>query len=337
MAKRSAGEALHHAADDEGLGEGVAGGSEVADVVVGEVVDGLAPVPAHAAGVRGHRHLQLEALRPEGVVVVGAVQREGVDDLARVRGIGHRPRRRRHRPLHVVGDHDDLHAQLAHRVGGFLDGLLRSVDRDHRGGGDAGTIGREHLRVHPVHRARAGAAQLLVGIAHVEETQGGVEQAEVDAEVVQPLVEEARDHGGGAVEGIGGLAPPGGPVLPPVSPLLAAPLVPAGLRLLLHEMVGHRRARHLPEIVEEDRHRLQPVAVAVDDGMVEPGADGGGLGVFRVSHAGSSRGVHVCGRRRPAISVPAVVSLPRGQVKARDRAPTLAAPVAIDTGGGPVV
>jgi len=71
----------------------------------------------------------------------------------------------------VVGDHDDLEAELAHGVGRLFDRFLGRVDGHHRGRRDPIAIGREHLGVHEVHRARDAAADLLVGVVDVEEAE----------------------------------------------------------------------------------------------------------------------------------------------------------------------
>jgi hypothetical protein len=58
-AEAQGGEALDHAAEDEGAGEGVAARGEVPDVIEAEVVGRLAPVPAHRsrAIAVGREHL----------------------------------------------------------------------------------------------------------------------------------------------------------------------------------------------------------------------------------------------------------------------------------------
>ena len=84
------GEAVGHAAENEGTREGVARIGEVTDVVEREAVDRLAAVPAHAARVRGDRHFQVETRAPERIVVVGALEAERVDEHAPVgQGVGH--------------------------------------------------------------------------------------------------------------------------------------------------------------------------------------------------------------------------------------------------------
>ena len=251
----------------------MAGIGEVPDVVEREAVDRLAAVPAHAAGVRGDRHLQIETRAPERIVVVGALEAERVDEHAPVgQGIGHEAGRRRDRAPHVIGDHHHLEPELADSVGRLLDRLLGCVHRHHRRRRHPVLERGEHLRVHAVHRAGHRAPQFLVGIRHVKEPERGVDQGEVDAEVVEALVEEARDHRGGPVERAGGLPPPRRPHEAPVEPVGRRGVVPGGVGRLLHELLDrarHLRPGHVAEIVEEDRDRLQPVPVPVDHRVSE--------------------------------------------------------------------
>ncbi len=179
------------------------------------------------------------------------------------------------------------HAELAHGVGGLVDRLLRRVHRHHGCRRDAMGVRPEHVGVHLVDRARDGPAQLLVRIGDVEEAERGVEHREVDPEVVEPLVEELRDHRRRAIQGAGGLAPPRRAGGPAVEPLGRRHVVPAAVdvrRRHLPESLDDRRPGDLAEVVEEDRHRLEPVSVAVDHGMVELSTHRSGLRVSRVGH-----------------------------------------------------
>ena len=57
---------------------------EVADVVVGEVADGSAILPAAAARVLGHGHAEIDAALPERLVIIGAVEGDGIDSTRRL-------------------------------------------------------------------------------------------------------------------------------------------------------------------------------------------------------------------------------------------------------------
>ena len=78
-ATRSCREAPGHPAEEQRLAHRLARRGEVADVVVHEVRRrGPQPV-APAAGVERRCHAELDAARPDRVVVVGAVEAEGVE------------------------------------------------------------------------------------------------------------------------------------------------------------------------------------------------------------------------------------------------------------------
>jgi len=55
------------------------GARKMTNVVEGEIVYRSVAFPAHAAGMRGDRHLVVDASLPERVVIVGALDRETVD------------------------------------------------------------------------------------------------------------------------------------------------------------------------------------------------------------------------------------------------------------------
>src|SRR5207248_2682129 len=64
------------AAEEEALGDGMAGGGEVADMVEREVARVVAQAKAAPAGVEGRRNAELAAFLPDHIVVVIAVQPE---------------------------------------------------------------------------------------------------------------------------------------------------------------------------------------------------------------------------------------------------------------------
>src|SRR6266581_19262 len=67
------GEAAGHPAEEERLADGMAGGGEMADVVIAEIGRGVAQEDRPRAVVEARRDLELPALGPHGVVVVVAV------------------------------------------------------------------------------------------------------------------------------------------------------------------------------------------------------------------------------------------------------------------------
>ena len=167
------------------------------------------------------------------------------------------------------------------RVGVFElgDAFLRRVQRDH--GGDGHAVGPLAVLLggEVVEGAADGLADLVVLHVREAEADGGVEHDEVHADLVHALVQESRQHGGGAVERVlGGQGPPGrdrhalGAALVPAHRGPAA--ADAGVAVALDD-VG---AADVLEVVEEGGHELDDVGVAVDDWMVKSGADSGGGG-----------------------------------------------------------
>jgi hypothetical protein len=98
-----------------------------------------------------------------------------------------------------------------------------------------------------------------------------VDDAEVDAEVVQALVHQARKHGGRPVEHVLARRTPEGLLADPApAPLGQRHLERVG-DALAGEIVGFRRrlASDAPEFLAHDRAILDPVPVGVDDGVAQ--------------------------------------------------------------------
>src|SRR6266550_6952793 len=72
------GEAPRYAAEEDRLGDGMAGGREMADMVVDEIRRRVAQPLAACAAVEGRRNAELDAFLPHGVVIVRAVDRQHV-------------------------------------------------------------------------------------------------------------------------------------------------------------------------------------------------------------------------------------------------------------------
>jgi hypothetical protein len=255
-------------------------------VVVHVVRDRAPAAPAHARRVRGRSHAELQALRPHRVVVVLAVDAEGVQALARARPPVRNPLRgRRGRgadgPVDEAGDHHRLEAQLADGVLELVERLGGRVHRDLCHRSHALRVGEVDLRVEGVEGAAGDAAHLVVADRQRGESPAGVEDGEVEAQGVEPLVEEPRQVRGGAVEGGGRRkAPPGRPG----GPELAASRLGQRAPRPQHHVVEVHAARGLEargqvaaagvldEVEEEGsehRERLDHVAVRVDHRMVE--------------------------------------------------------------------
>src|SRR2546430_11288713 len=75
------GEAPGHAAEEQRLGDVVAGRGEVTDVIEGEVGRAVALAIGAAAGMEGRRDAELAAFLPHRIVVVVAVESQLIEAL----------------------------------------------------------------------------------------------------------------------------------------------------------------------------------------------------------------------------------------------------------------
>src|SRR5262249_10292189 len=126
------GEAPRNAAEEQRLGHGVAGGGEVADMVICEIARRIAQAEAAAPSMEGRCNFELAAFLPDRVVVVIAVEaelvimrREASD--GRVGALGGRQG-----PANAATEHPDLRTQLLRDEFELRDRLIGSVHRDHR-------------------------------------------------------------------------------------------------------------------------------------------------------------------------------------------------------------
>src|SRR5207249_10690571 len=130
-------ETPRHATQEDRLGDRVAGGREMSDVVVDEARRRVPQTLAAARAVEGRRNAELTALRSDRVVVVVAVERQHVVPDRESRAVGIALRARRDAPRHTAAEHAYLRAELSGDELELLDRLVRRVHRDGRGGGQA--------------------------------------------------------------------------------------------------------------------------------------------------------------------------------------------------------
>ena len=272
---------MRNPAEKQRFAHSLTGCGEVADMVI-HVVGHRAPAaPALAAGVGRRRHAQLQAPLPERIVVVVAVQSQGVDVAGEGRQVRPCFRYPRDGAVHV-GDHDGLEAQLADGVFGVLDGLFRGVGGNHCGRGHPVRAFAVEFRVELVQRPAGNPAQLLIlEPGRPGQTLGGIEHREVEAQPIHSLVQQPRQRRRGPVQGVARRPrPPGRAMRPDAAPLSfrhgGPAAVGAGARGL-GIAPRHVGAAQLLEIVEVQRRELDGVAVGIDDRMVEPGANGFGF------------------------------------------------------------
>ena len=289
------GEPPRHPAEKQRLRERFAGVGEMPDLVVHVVGHRTARAVALHERVRGGRDAQLDALRPERVVVELRVEREVVDPVGEVAQRRIVSLHRLQRAVHEARDHRDLQIERVDRVLQLLDGLGRGEHRDRCGRRHPVRVFAVELGHHRILGAAAGASNVLLGLVEEEEPEGRVDDGEVEPQLVEPLAQQPGQHGCGPVEGIPRRNPPerrpGGAMDPA---FLGGERVPAPVLALaraLEVVLDHLRACRLLQEVQEHRDVLQHMAVAVHDrvvqscanfsgGCVGMGGGGGGHGRF---------------------------------------------------------
>src|SRR5205807_1259515 len=159
------------------------------DVVEREVARGVAQPQAAAAGVEGRRDLELAALLPDQVVVVVAVEAELVEMRGEAGDFGVDALGPRQWPPDPAAEHPDLGAELLGDEFELLDRLLGGVHRDHRRRGQAVAEVAEIIGSDDVEAADHGAPRLVILDAGYAEPGGRIDDAEIDPQLVEPVVE----------------------------------------------------------------------------------------------------------------------------------------------------
>src|SRR5262245_13479052 len=260
-----------HAAEEQGLGHVVAGRGEVTDVVEREVGRAVALAIGAAAGVKGRRDRELAALLPERVVIVFTVEAELIEAQRIAGDVGGGVLGARNRPAHAAAEHTDLRTELLGDERQFLDRLFRCVHRDHRYRDEPVAEVLEVLVGDDVEAADHRAPRRVVGDARNAEPRGRVDDAEIDAELFKPVVQHPGHHGRRAVARVGRLPAP-----EPLHRDTAFGALGEGQAerirnapLRLQEPVGAEVAGDLADLLGKDGRVLDPVSVAVDDGVRE--------------------------------------------------------------------
>ena len=261
----------------------------MANVIVHVAGRGAPAGPAHARRVGREHGLELDDLCPERVVVVLAVDAEGVEPvgvLGHLRVVPGRVllRDRLDRAAQVARNEGDLEAELGDGELELLDALLRRLQRDRRDGGQAVRVRAEHVRVVLVDRSHKGAPQVRVAHVGGEGRHVREERREVAPRLRETLVQEARQRDGREIEGVlGGEGPPRRPRRPARGALLGRQVVPFVAQVSETAIdrgpkaVDCARAAVLRDVVLEGGRKLDRVEVGVDHRVVEARADGRGL------------------------------------------------------------
>ena len=205
------------------------------------------------------------------------------------------------------------------------EGLLGREHGDRRHRDQPVRVRAEGLGHVGVERAGEGPAQLVVGEGGDGEAVGGIEDRNVDPDLVEALVKQLGHHRGGAVGRVAGGKPPPGCA---GDAHLAAQLgghPPNGGGTVDHlvEAGGHVVARDVDDEVANPWEELDDVTVGVDHRMIQLRPDPGDLGGRSDAHG--SCGVAVVRSRvwtRTGSSNPFSIRRPAGSVSTDGSAAT---------------
>ncbi len=210
----------------------------------------------------GRQHLEVDAFLPERIVVVAVARlhADRGDALGQLAELGIDGGDFRHRVAHLAGNGDGLEAELVDRVFQLGDGLFRGPGRDHRRRRHAVLHVVEHLGIEGVERARQHLAHLRVAHLVGGNAEGGVDDGEVDARILQPLGVKLGQHAGRPVDGVlaGRRRPEHGTVARGVA-------WPAAV----FEFLGQLRSADVADVVHDCPFAFQHMGVGVDHRVVE--------------------------------------------------------------------
>ena len=243
----------------------------MADVVVAEVRRRHAERAPPRTAVERRRDLELLALLPHRVVVVGAVEADHVVPDAEVGSVRPVLGNLGDRPVDHAIEHDGLQPEFSHRMFQLGDGLVRVVHGNHRRGRHTILQRLEKLGLIHVERTAGREPRLGVVDAGQAEAHGREQNGEVDAEFVKALVEEPRHHRRRAVARILGRCAP----KRFLRNVFAAPLDRCHVQRTAHPVAVDLHgpcggiAADLAHRVRHHGTVFQPMAIGVDHRMAE--------------------------------------------------------------------
>ena len=272
-AEAQRGKTARDAAHEQRAAEVVGAGCKAAEVVEDVVARRVAIGVEDRRRVTHRRHFELDALRPERIVVVRRIDRDRAREIRRL------VVRARHRADVFGADHDRFVAEFVDRELEFGDRFFRRERRDQRHRPHAVGDFAEHVGVEHVRRAAERLAHFVVLIVEPGNAGRRVEMREVEAEIVHARAEELRQHRHRAVARVR----PRRHAPPEAAAGLIVLLVGRALPVALDDA----RSGEILEEVFDREARLDDVRVAVDHGVIEPRADlrTGEIGEAGHSHA----------------------------------------------------
>ena len=196
--------ARRYSAQEQGLAHRLAGSGEMADMVVDEIGRRRPqPEPARPR-MKGRRDAQFLALRPHRVVIVLAVESNGIVPTRKACRWWHFARDRLDRTPHQAGHHHHFEPQLSHRVFQLRDRLIGRIHRNHRRRRHPVRERAKLLRDIGIEGAAGRATRIGVGIKRDPQCASGIQHREVQAQLVQTLVKQAREQRSGAIDRVRG-------------------------------------------------------------------------------------------------------------------------------------
>ena len=228
--------------------------------------------------MKAGRDTEFHTLGPHRVVVVLAIQPQGVVPLGVAAGRGCVSGHRRDRPALEAGQHGRLGAAVRGHKLQLFNRLLGRVHGNHRSRGQPVLQALELLgRIH-IERAAGCPAHLLVAQEGGKQgAPGGIHDRKVQPQLAHPFVQQPGQHGRGPVTRIlGRHPPPGGLQHPPLTALLTGQLGP----LLIAKLVGdflvaldNALAADLVQIIHGRGFKLDPVPIRINHRVRQTGAN----------------------------------------------------------------
>src|SRR5437764_12296774 len=227
------------------------------------------------AAMEGWRDPELQALRPDRVIIIFAIEPDHAGPNAKAAGLAPPLAGGFDRPVHQAPENRDLVAELLDGIVKLLDRLLGGVHGDDRGRGHAVAEIAEIFGRHDIVGPTGGTARLAVADPRHAQPTGRIDDREIEPNLVEAFVQEPREYGGREIAGVlRRMSPERLLADPPPATLLDRHRQDAARAAPDRVPAAHRRlTANFAQLFGKDRAILDPVPVGIDDRMVETGFD----------------------------------------------------------------
>src|SRR5947207_5001669 len=154
------------------------------------------------AAMEGWRDPELQALRPDRVIIIFAIEPDHVVPNRNAGGLALHLAGRFDRPVHQAPEHRDLVAELLDGIVKLLDRLLGGVHGDDRGRGHAVAEIAEIFGRHDIVGPTGGTARLAVADPRHAQPTGRIDDREIEPNLVEAFVQEPREYRGREIAGV---------------------------------------------------------------------------------------------------------------------------------------